>query len=186
MERQLALLHHKNGVLKQQLQNLIENAKINGDLSKKIHQLTLRVFTMTSPQVMLETLFSSLRADFEVNTIALWLFVNDQLLDSLSLNHPNITLISQSVSELKIFTHILKSTQPICGRLTMKQKKYLFREQANIAVSCALIPFGERQRIGMLAMGSQELDRFQPELGTMFLSYLGAVVERILCHRRSA
>jgi uncharacterized protein YigA (DUF484 family) len=182
VERQLTLLREQNGELKRQLQNLIENAKINGNLSKKVHQLTLMVLTTVTPQAMFDALFSSLRADFEVDIITLWLFFDTKFSPPSFPNHPDVALIPQSSPELEAFTGILKSTQPICGRLTAEQKKYLFGELVEETASCVLIPFGEEQRKGMLAMGSREPDRFRADLGTTFLGYLGAVVERALHH----
>lgn len=180
VERQLALLRGQNRELKQQLRDLIENAMVNDDLSKKVHKLALGVLTATTPQAALETLFSSLQAGFEVDVIALRLFFDGESPPPSVPDHLNVALVFRNAPELEMFASVLKSPQPICGRLTAEQKDYLFGEEGERAVSCALIPLGEDQRRGMLAMGSQEPDRFRADLGTMFLDYLGVIVERAL------
>jgi uncharacterized protein YigA (DUF484 family) len=182
VERQLALLREQNGELKRQLRNLIENAKINGSLSKKVHKLALAVLTTVTPQAMIDALFFSLRTDFEVDIITLWLFFDAKFSPSSFPNHPNVALVPRNAPELEAFTSILKSTRPICGRLTAEQRKYLFGESEEKTASCVLIPLGEEQRRGMLAMGSWEPDRFRADLGTTFLDYLGAIVDRALDH----
>lgn len=180
VERQLALLREQNRELKQQLCDLIENATVNDNLSKKVHQFALAVLTPATPQGTIEALFSSLRTDFQVDVIALRLFFDDRPLPPPFPDYPGVALVSRNAPELKAFASVLKSPRPICGRLTVEQGEYLFGDAVDRAVSCVLIPLGEDERRGMLAMGSQKPDRFRADLGTMFLDYLGAIVERAL------
>ncbi|KFI23869.1 DUF484 family protein [Nitrosococcus oceani] len=182
VERQLALLRGQNRELKRQLRDLIENAMVNDDLSKKVHKLALGVLTAATPQAAIEVLFSSLQTGFDVDVIALRLFFDGESLPPPAPDHLNVVRVSRNAPELEVFASVLKSPQPICGRLTGEQRDYLFGEEAERAVSCALIPLGEEQCRGMLAMGSQEPDRFRADLGTIFLDYLGVIVERSL-HR---
>jgi uncharacterized protein YigA (DUF484 family) len=182
VERQLALLREQNRELKWQLRDLIENAKVNGNLSKKVHKLALSVLTTVTPQAMLEALFSSLHADFEVDIVALRLFFDAKSSPPPFPSHPDVALIPRDAPELEVFTGVLKSARPICGRLTVEQRKYLFGESVEKTVSCALIPLGEKQFRGILAMGSREPDRFRADIGTMFLDYLGTIVDRALHH----
>ncbi|ADJ27378.1 DUF484 family protein [Nitrosococcus watsonii] len=182
VERQLALLREQNRELKQQLHDLIENAVVNDDLSKKVHQLALGVLTAATPQAAIEVLFSSLQTGFDVDVIALRLFFDGESLPPSLPDHFNVVLVSRHAPELEVLASVLKSSQPICGRLTGEQRDYLFGEEVERAVSCALIPLGRDQRRGVLAMGSQEPDRFRADLGTMFLDYLGVMVEQVL-HR---
>jgi uncharacterized protein YigA (DUF484 family) len=182
VERQLALLREQNRELKQQLRDLIENAKINGNLSKKVYKLALTVLAAATPQAMLEALFSSLRADFKVDIVALRLFFDAKSSPPPFPEHADVALVPRDAPELDAFTSVLKSARPICGRLTVEQRKYLFGEAVEKTASCVLIPLGEKQRRGMLALGSQEPDRFRADLGTMFLGYVGTVVERALDH----
>ncbi len=180
VERQLTLLREQNKELKQQLHDLIENAKANGSLSKKVQDLVLAVLAAATPQAMLEALFSSLRMDFNVVVLTLWLFFDSQSSPPPFPSHPNVALIARDAPELGAFTQVLKNTRPTCGRLTAEQGLYLFGDAADRAVSCALIPLGELQYQGLLAIGSRKPDRFRADLGTLFLDYLGAVVGRAL------
>jgi len=182
IERQLALLREQNRELKRQLSDLIENARLNSDLSEKVHKLALKVLTAVTPQAMLEALFSSLHVDFEVDNVVLWLFVDAKSPPPPFPSHPKIALVPRDAPKLEAFTRVLKSAQPICGRLTVEQRRHLFGELVEQTASCVLIPLGEGQRRGMLVMGSQESDRFRADLGTMFLNYLGAIIERALHH----
>lgn len=182
VERQMALLREQNRELERKLNDLIENAKVNGSLNKKMQELVLAVLAAATPQAMFEALFSSLRADFNVDVLALWLFFDAHSAPPSFPDYPGVTLVSRDSPELSIFSSVLKSTQPVCGQLTAEQGSHLFGEAAERTVSCALIPLGvgNLQHQGLLALGSQESDRFRADLGTLFLDYLGAVAGRAL------
>lgn len=184
VERQMVLLREQNQELKRQLNDLVENAKANGDLNKKMQGLVLAVLAAETPQAMLEVLFSSLRADFNVDVLALWLFFDAHSTPPFFLSYPDVTLIARDSPKLSVFSNVLKNTRPVCGSLTAEQGAHLFGEATERAVSCALIPLGleGRQHQGLLALGSQEPGRFRADLGTLFLDYLGAVAGRALGH----
>lgn len=182
VERQMVLLREQNRELERKLNDLIENAKVNSSLNKKMQELVLAVLAAVTPQAMLEALFSSLRADFNVDVLTLWLFFDAHSTPPSFPDHPDVTLVSHDSPELSIFSSVLRNTQPVCGQLTAEQGSHLFGEAAERAVSCALIPLGagKLQHQGLLALGSQESDRFRADLGTLFLDHLGAVVGRAL------
>jgi uncharacterized protein len=180
VERQLMLLREQNRHLKRQLQDLIKNAQANASLNKKVQQLILTILAAATPQGKLEALFASLRADFKVDVLTLWLFLDIPVASSACQDHADILLVPRDAPELAPFCSVLKSAQPVCGRLTWERRQYLFGDSAESTVSCALIPLGTHPCKGLFAMGSRELERFHPELGTLFLDFLGAVIERTL------
>ena len=75
---------------------------------------------------------------------------------------------------------VFQKRQPVCGRLRPKQQVFLFGENSAMVKSAVLIPLYEARAIGVLAMGSNNPDRFHPGMGTMFLTQLGELVSRAL------
>ena len=49
----------------------------------------------------------------------------------------------------------------------------LFADKAPSIKSCALVALDAPHRIGLIALGSSEQDRFTPQMGTLILSRLG-------------
>ncbi|MGI9320399.1 MAG: DUF484 family protein, partial [Thiogranum sp.] len=52
--------------------------------------------------------------------------------------------------------------------------------------STAVVPLGECAHSGLLAMGSREINRFNPCMGTLFLSHLGELLTCLLQNHNSA
>jgi uncharacterized protein YigA (DUF484 family) len=61
----------------------------------------------------------------------------------------------------------------VCGKPKPAQVEFLFGEQAPSVASAALIPLGPGGEVGLLAIGSTDPNRFRPEVGKLFLSYIG-------------
>ena len=76
------------------------------------------------------------------------------------------------------------SGKAICGQVTEDKLDFLFQEQAGQIHSVAIIPLnyplGEPRQLGVLAMGSRDKRHFRASMGTVFISYLGEVLSRIL------
>jgi hypothetical protein len=70
--------------------------------------------------------------------------------------------------------------KPQCGRLKQDQAEFLFGDQAAAIESCAVIPLGDHACAGLLSIGSREVNRFNPCMGTLFLSHLGELVASLL------
>jgi hypothetical protein len=75
---------------------------------------------------------------------------------------------------------LFQKRQPVCGRLRPKQQIFLFGEENTTIKSAVLIPLFEARNIGVLALGSEQEDRFHPGMGTLFISQLGDLVSRAL------
>ena len=76
--------------------------------------------------------------------------------------------------------------KPQCGRLKQEQVDFLFRDQAAAIESTAVVPLGDRAQTGLLAIGSREVNRFNPCMGTLFLSHLGELLSQLLQNHDTA
>jgi uncharacterized protein YigA (DUF484 family) len=79
-----------------------------------------------------------------------------------------------------LFPASLCDGKPQCGRLKQEQLDFLFGSQAQDIESAAVIPLGDHGRDGLLAIGSREVNRFNPCMGTLFLSHLGELLVVLL------
>ena len=67
-----------------------------------------------------------------------------------------------------------------CGLLRGDEFQKLFGEAASIDGSAALIQLRHGDLVGVLAIGSRDPMRFSPEMGTLFIRYIGDVLSRVL------
>lgn len=184
-KKQHERLQDKNHQLQEQLQALIENAHSNTALQGKVHQLCLQLMDAGSLPELLDTLHQQIIAEFAADDVALRLFYcADHKLDLPADGH-NVKQVHPDDDSLKHFDNLMTKQQPVCGRLTKKQKALLFEDKAELIQSMVCLPLGHEPCAGLLAIGSQDANRFHADMATDYLSFLGEVLMRILrqfCH----
>ncbi len=62
--------------------------------------------------------------------------------------------------------------------MSEERAQCLFESKAPDIASAVMIPLMDSSRLGILALGYAEQDRFHVEMSTLFLGYLGALVSR--------
>ena len=176
IERQVQILREQNQGLKNKLLELVDVARDNDRLNERMHQMTLDLLRAGSLIELLDTLDTHLRNEFSADTINLHL----PGLDETRQRETGATelVIDDTVKEL--FPTPIGESKPQCGRLRQDQLDFLFQEQAAAIESAAIIPLGEHACAGLLTIGSREVNRFHPGMGTLFLSHLGELMVRLL------
>ncbi len=174
IERQVAVLREENRRLTRKLKEILEVVRENDQLNIRMQQLTLKLMEATSLDKLLNALQKGLREDFQAD------FVNVRLIPARQYHAlpKQSAVVSNEDPGLAAFTHFFAAGQPLCGRLRVDQLTYLFDDAGYEVSSTALVPFSNRDLRGMIAIGSKERDRFQPGIGTLFLTHLGELVSR--------
>jgi len=176
VEHQVRVLRDQNRQLKRKLMDLVHVARDNNRLNERMHQLTLGLVSSSSLEALLDTLREHLQGEFSADTVTIRLAgipearARECAVDQFSSDDP----------QLKHFESFYKTCRPQCGRFKPEQLEYVFGDQAQAVESAALIPLGKKGQIGLLAIGSQESNRFHPGMGTLFLSHLGELLELLL------
>jgi uncharacterized protein YigA (DUF484 family) len=75
---------------------------------------------------------------------------------------------------------------PYCGPHVPDEIRSWFGEQAEHLRSFAMTALHGDQTIGLLVMGSEEPQRFYPEMGTVYLARLGELASASLRRFRTA
>jgi uncharacterized protein YigA (DUF484 family) len=176
VEHQVRVLRDQNRQLKRKLMDLVQVARDNNRLNERMHQLTLGLIDTTSLEALLDTLREHLQGEFSADTVVIRLA---GLPESLA-RECGIDLFLRDAPELQHFESFYKSGRPQCGRFKPEQLAYLFGDQAAAVESVALVPLGNNGATGLLAIGSQEANRFHPGMGTLFLTHLGEMLDLLL------
>ena len=91
--------------------------------------------------------------------------------------------ISPDDPALKSLKTIFDKSNCFCGRLTEEQKGALFGESGSEIVSAVVIPLpgtnSDKNLLGLIAIGSIDPTRYSPDMGTVFINHLGAVINTI-------
>lgn len=166
-ERQIISLRERNHVLQDKLLELISFGEENDAISEKMHRLVIALLSVSTLDELLTALYFSLKEDFVVPLVALRLW-------NISVSGERNIEFS-SVSE-DVCTIAESLVQPYCGNHIAAEIKQWFGESADHLNSFAMIPLNSTQTIGLLVLGSPDVERFYPEMGTLHLKRLGELV----------
>jgi uncharacterized protein YigA (DUF484 family) len=86
-----------------------------------------------------------------------------------------------SASHQALFESVLHSGRPQCGQFNEEQITSLFAEAAGASMgSVALIPLRGTGWCGLLGIGSQDKQRFHPDMGMLFLKIMGELISQAI------
>lgn len=178
-QRQSANLRTKVSQLQEQLSGLLDNAHANSQLQNKVHSLCLSLMDSNDLADMLQLLINALKQDFNADYVAIRLFYAEQQF-GLAETEQNISQLHADDSALKEFEHMLSKQVAVCGRLTKAQKSFLFPEQLEQVASIACLPLGHEPCAGILAIASEDTNRYHANMATDYLDFLGSVLMHLL------
>ncbi|MDS4015065.1 MAG: DUF484 family protein [Candidatus Accumulibacter sp.] len=171
-ERQMLALRDKNRLLEGRMGELFQHGEENDAISEKMHRLALGLIATGSFQSVLHTLHFHLRDDFAVPHVAVRLWCRPA--DAAEL--PEFADVS---SELQAFAEAL--VQPYCGATGGFETSSWFGEAATHVRSQALIAMRQGGgTTGMIALGSEDHERFYPTMGTIYLQRIGEMASAAL------
>jgi uncharacterized protein YigA (DUF484 family) len=169
-ERQILTLRENSKKLKGKLEQLIQFGEENDARGEKMHRLCLALISTGDMQGMLQALYYNLREDFSVPHVAVrvWRGAGEG---------PEFAPVGD---ELRQYAGSLE--HPFCGPGANSEVASLFGEAAAQLRSFACMPLrdGGKECIGMLALASEDLARFYPDMDTLYLKRLGELASAAL------
>ncbi|MEE9310224.1 MAG: DUF484 family protein [Cocleimonas sp.] len=172
IERQVAVLRDKSRDLEEQLNGLIRTARGNEQIVTRLQRFTLELMRADNLNDVIATCQDILRDDFNADFVTLRIIGGDDTMH----------FVAPDNKTLKHFDKLFATKKPVCGRLKSEQQDFLFKKNADAVNSVALIPLAGAERIGVLALGSEDETRFHPGMGTVFISHLGELISASLSH----
>lgn len=181
-ERQLQVLREKHAALEGKLRELIENARANQAVVDRVHRFSRRLLRSRDPRSVLAAIDASLREDFGASD---WvLLLTDPSLQALAgIDFPQLRLVARDAPELRVFATFFESGRPRSGHIRENQRDYLFGADGTQVASTVLIPVGERGALGLLAIASQDPERYKPTMSTDFLTRIGELLTEAIAAR---
>lgn len=171
-ERQMLTLRDKNKQLESKMGELMQYGEDNDAISEKMHRLGVAMIAAGTFQSVLHTLNFHLRDDFAIPHFAMRLWDRPKEVDEL----PEFTEVSE---ELQVFAETLG--RPYCGSTSGFETSSWFGEASLQVRSQALIAMRNGGgSIGMIALGSEDAQRFYSGMGTIYLERLGEMASAAL------
>jgi len=176
VERQVSILREQNQQTKKQLHELIEIARQNEELARRLHQLSLTLMDVSEPKEIFSTLYDNLAKNFHADRVSVRLFADPAFIDT----YAGDEFAGKETKEKSLFKTIIERREPLCGRMKLQQQVFLFGDEGNEIASAVMVPLHSSDWGGILSIGSFDPDRFQPGMGVELLANLGEILSFIL------
>lgn len=172
---QVDALRARNREMERRLAELVRVAGKNERLMVRVHAFTLSLLRAGSAAEVVRSVAAGMAEDFNTELVRLLLFrpADDELKAEWLLNVPG------GASSLPEFAAFLASDEPLIGRLSWPKLVQLFGDDAGKIHSAAVVRLGDQ---GLLAIGSDEANRFHPGMGGAFLQLIGEAISTALEH----
>ena len=161
-ERQLKVLRERENQQKARLELIVDGARDNQKLESDLTEVAIRLLSHDSSNELPAAMVVALvKRQFNIKGAVV-------LLNSDGDRHAKYDEVRQRVMH--------KSS--ICDdRVSSQLMQGLFEEEYEAIKSCAFVPLTfDDQLIGVMILGSNSAERFQPGVGVMFLDRLGQLV----------
>jgi len=164
-ERQILTLREKARQLEGKLREMIEYGEENDAISEKLHRLTLALVAARDADAAIEALYFNLREDFAVPHTVLRLWPQGE--------HPKLPEFDAVSTGAHEFAESLAN--PYCSTRAMVDTASWFGEDASRLRSFAYVALKSGRTLGLLAIASEDPQRFYSEMGTLYLKRLGEI-----------
>ncbi|MFK5986142.1 MAG: DUF484 family protein [Pseudomonadota bacterium] len=178
IERQVDILRQQNVQLNKQLNELFSIAKENDHATQKMHNLILALLSCQRLHDIATLLETRLVEDFTVDSALLKLFsVENAVLDA-----KNTISMDESSVQAKTIKKLINKREPICGFFNQLNSKELQTDKQFDIKSMAVMPLfvDKNDCFGVLILGSEDKQHFNPDNGIVFLKNLAEIVSATL------
>lgn len=173
VERQQAALRERSRNLEMKLAELVKFGEENDVISERVHRLAVALMGARNFDALVGVVTDGLRDDFLVPHVALRLW---------GVQFPNSdgdrTEFAPVEPELQSWAEGL--SVPYCGHRPGLDLESWFGETPAPLKSFALVPVRTDKTIGLLALASEDEQRFYPEMGTLYLKRIGELLSQAL------
>ena len=162
-ERQIVTLREKVKLLEGKLGELIRFGEDNDAIGEKVHRLSLALLGAKDFAATVHALYFHLREDFAVPHVALRVW-GKSIVEGTEEGSPVEPALRDRAETMGA---------PQCGPSAGNPFLPWFKDAQEHVRSMALVPLGQTRTIGLLALGSEDPQRFFAEMGTLYLRRIG-------------
>ena len=172
-ERQILALRDKVKLLEGKLTELLQFGEENDAIGEKVHRLSAALLGARDFAASAQALQFHLREDFSVPHVALRIWDKP-----MAEGTPEAAPVGD---ELRARVETMGG--PLCGAAAGNPFLPWFGDAKEHVRSVALVPLGQTKSFGLLALGSEDAQRFYAEMGTLYLRRIGELTAAALAAR---
>ena len=173
MEKQVSVLRQRNSDMHTRLNKLLENARTNDRLFDKTKRLILTLIEAQDLGDLVDALYYSFDKEFGIHYTRLIIFSKHEQPSSAA-RVENIHIAKNIIGKR------LKHSRLVSGGIDPYETQYLFDHDHKDVGSSALAILSNNAILGVLAIGNRDANYYRSSMGTLFLSYIAEVLNRLL------
>ena len=174
VERQVSVMRDRNTEIRARLDNILATAQDNDQLFEKTKQLVLKLLEAKNLSTLVEAVHESLGKDYQIEFYSLTLFGTQETLPKTMARVVHVEQANEQIGTL------LSANRVVCGVLREEEMTFLFGDNGAQVGSAASIPLCYNKLYGILAVGNADPNFYTGSMGTLFLSYIGEVLSRLI------
>jgi uncharacterized protein YigA (DUF484 family) len=172
VEKQVSVLRERNTDIRQKLKALTANARDNDVLYEQTRALVLKLLEADSVAALYRIFITAMQEDFRVDYASMILYGTSG--DSEGWRTESREVVKKEIGSL------FRGHKAVCGTLRTEELTFLFAEDVATG-SAALMPLSvDGEAMGLIAVGSADGNRYNNEVGTLFLSHIAEVIVKLL------
>lgn len=172
VEKQVSVLRERNTDIRQRLKALTANARDNDVLYEQTRALVLKLLGADSIEALYRIFITAMQEDFRVEYASMILYGGAD--DSDGWRTEPREVVKKEIGSL------FRGHKAVCGTLRTEELTFLFAEDVANG-SAALMPLSvDGEAIGLIAVGSADGNRYNNQVGTLFLSHIAEVIVKLL------
>jgi hypothetical protein len=175
-ERQILTLREKGRQLESKLREVIQFGEENDAISEKMHRFTLALLAARDVAGVLSTAYLGLREDFAVPHVLLRIWHA-----AAPGGVPEAAPVSAASREFAA-----SLSQPYCCAHAMVDTITLFGDAGAHLRSFSYVALRASETFGLLALASEDPQRFYADMGTLYLKRLGELISAALARHLGA
>jgi len=176
VERQVGILRDRNKEMRGRLDNMLQTAHENDLLFEKTKRLVLNLLEGKNLSSLVEAVYDSLGKDYGIEFYSLTLLGDEKKLPRTMARTSTMEKANEKVGTL------LGANRAVCGILREEEMLFLFGDQGNKVGSVAAVPLRYDNLYGILAIGNSDPNFYKSSMGTLFLSYIAEILNRLIPH----
>ena len=174
VERQVGVMRDRNSEMRSRLDNMLQTAKENDLLFEKTKRLVLNLLEAKTLGALVEAVYDSLGKDYGIEFYSLTLFGDEKKLPRTMAQIASTEKANERVGTL------IGANCAVCGILREDEMMFLFGERGRQVGSVAAVPLRYDSLYGILAVGNRDPNFYKSSMGTLFLSYIAEILNRVL------
>lgn len=172
IEKQVSSLRERNTELRHKLNQLLDNARENDRLFERSKRLVLSLLECTELGDAVDALYYSFDKEFNIPFTRVILFSEPP-------QPSNTHTVTLDDAKAALGRH-LTASRATSGGLSREEMDFLFGNDSQLIGSAAMAPLYYNQWLGVLAVGHMDTQHYQAGMGTLFLTHIAEVLDRLL------